>query len=377
MLFKAKKYVASKMTETKSGRSLIVAHFGEAGDAILLYLKYSARKFSDKQTARDLKKDMLKLIAKSVLLYTNKVVTAVDATPARGPTLACMSCISDALERCTTGGSYDVDEVAKAIRAAHDALLPLLKPHVREHNWQRLTRVLGYYGDPRFVKALLTDEAYEVERLKLCAALKRLTRPFETELRATSEFQARRLRSRADGLKALVEAPTLMGFMKHDVGMDVFGKWLQESDPPGRQLLEFAYAVEYYKSTANPRLRPTRATQIRTKFVDAASGSSIAATPLFETLRADCAGRLDAATSAKPPPRDVFAKLEAQALAQLDQKFTTAFVASAVFADLEREHASLDMRALAAERALTQAKSIEDNDDDDDDDTIHHSDGDN
>ena len=47
MLFKAKKFVASKMSETKSGRSLIVSHFGEAGDTIVTMLKFSARKFSD------------------------------------------------------------------------------------------------------------------------------------------------------------------------------------------------------------------------------------------------------------------------------------------------------------------------------------------
>ena len=371
MLFKAKKYMASKMTETKSGRSLIVAHFGEAGETILTYLKYAARKFSDKPTARDLKKDMMKLIAKAVLLYTNKVVTAEGATPARGPTLACMACIGDALERAAGGGTCDVPAVAKSIKEAHDALLPLLKPHVREHNWTRLTRVLGYYGAEPFVDKLLHDADYEVERLKLCSALKRLTRPFETELRATSEFLARQLRSRADGLGALVKGPTLAGFLKHDVGNNVFGKWLQESDAAGLQLLEFAKAVEYYKSTANARLRPTRAAQIRDKFLDADG-----ALPALNDASLAAARRASAlAASSKPPPRDVFADLEAAALARLGDKFKSSFVTSAVFAELKKEHAALEARAAAAARSLKNAKSIEPgDDDDDDDDTIHHSD---
>ena len=371
MLFKAKKYMASKMTETKSGRSLIVAHFGEAGETILTYLKYAARKFSDKPTARDLKKDMMKLIAKAVLLYTNKVVTAEGATPARGPTLACMACIGDALERAAGGGTCDVPAVAKSIKEAHDALLPLLKPHVREHNWTRLTRVLGYYGAEPFVDKLLHDADYEVERLKLCSALKRLTRPFETELRATSEFLARQLRSRADGLGALVKGPTLAGFLKHDVGNNVFGKWLQESDAAGLQLLEFAKAVEYYKSTANARLRPTRAAQIRDKFLDADG----ALPALNDASLAAARGASALAASSKPPPRDVFADLEAAALARLGDKFKSSFVTSAVFAELKKEHAALEARAAAAARSLKNAKSIEPgDDDDDDDDTIHHSD---
>jgi hypothetical protein len=32
------------------------------------------------------------------------------------------------------------------MHTCHDAAMPLLQPHVREHNWRRLTRVFDAYG---------------------------------------------------------------------------------------------------------------------------------------------------------------------------------------------------------------------------------------
>lgn len=363
MLFKAKKFVASKMSETKGGRSLIVSHFGEAGDTIVTVLKVSARRFSDVAVARELKRDLVKLVTKSVLLYTNKVVTAESATPARGPTLACLAAITDALER---PGEADAAAVTAAVDAAHDALLPLLKPHVREHNWKRLTRILGYYGDAAFAAALLRDPAYEGDRAALARALRELSRPFEVDLRATSEFHAKTLRSRERALAAIVDRPTLGGFMKHDGGGTALGEWLRNSDGDGAAALEFLRAVDYYKTTANPRLRPIRAASIRAKFLDAPGGAIPA---LDEAAAASAVAELDG--TSKPPPRDVFEALEAAALRDLEAKFAATFADSAVFARLSAEHGALALRADAAERALKKARSVgnaDDTDSTDDDD---------
>ena len=70
-----------------------------------------------------------------------------------------MSCICDALEAAANGSAPDAAAVSASIKAAHDALLPLLSPHVRAHNAARLTRVLDFYGNRAFAAALLGDDA--------------------------------------------------------------------------------------------------------------------------------------------------------------------------------------------------------------------------
>ena len=42
--------------------------------------------------------------------------------------------------------------------------MPLLQPNVREHNWQRLTRVFDAYGSAEFLTQFLFEKPYEGER---------------------------------------------------------------------------------------------------------------------------------------------------------------------------------------------------------------------
>ena len=49
-------------------------------------------------------------------------------------------------------------------KATHDAVMPLLQPNVREHNWQRLTRVFDAYGSADFLTQFLFEKPYEGER---------------------------------------------------------------------------------------------------------------------------------------------------------------------------------------------------------------------
>lgn len=55
-----------------------------------------------------------------------------------------MDLIIDSLEQ--PPDRQGLGELIAAIRATHDAVMPLLKPNVREHNWQRLTRVFDSFG---------------------------------------------------------------------------------------------------------------------------------------------------------------------------------------------------------------------------------------
>jgi hypothetical protein len=54
--------------------------------------------------------------------------------------------IIDSIEAPPESQSHTPAQLASEMQRCHDAVMPLLQPHVREHNWRRLTRVFDAYG---------------------------------------------------------------------------------------------------------------------------------------------------------------------------------------------------------------------------------------
>lgn len=325
--FKAKKYVASKLAETRGGRSFILKNFGPAGVSIVSALKSSATTFKDAPTAKSLKKDLLKLVTKAVLL--SQKTTLGDA---REPSLACIQGIQEFLD----GGPIP------SFKAAHDALLALLKKHVREHNWRRLTRLTDFYGSPEFLRQLP-----QKERGMLRVAIAELMQPYESEMKALTEFLIRSLKRQEEELKGLIQNPQLTEYLKSDVGSDVLTKWLSPDLTP---YLSFLRAVEYFKLTENLRLRGPRARQIKEKYF-----------VLFDNTD-ECEAKL----SKNTPPRDTFEKLEDVATRKLDAVFSADFTSSSAFTNLKAQAASLKARAQASQRHLAALDHHSEEESDDD-----------
>jgi len=326
LLFKAKKFAASRLSDSRTGRSFLLSHFGEPGVAITEALKSSALKYGDGRTARELKRDVLKLVTKAVLLSSNGVVRELGPA-AKEATFACLSGVLEALEAAYN----DPVRVSKLIADCHDALLPVLQPHVREHNWRRLTRVFRFYGDYDFVRTLLND--YDAEKQKLAKAIRELAHPFEAELRETSRFLARRLETRLKQLHAVVEAPSLNLLLEHDRGVDVLATFFHKSALAKH--LHFLKAVDYFESTANVSLRAARAAQVKDRFFDADPS-------LFPAdIRKDVD---DALHSSHPPPLRTFDAAKLDAKRRLSAVFDASFVDSPVYAELKEDRDYLAFR---------------------------------
>ena len=132
-------------------------------------------------------KHFLKLITKAMLLKKEKIITEEDAGPvsrhliraayttqARAPVLVCVQHIFNLLDPTHVEARPAVTTISQSIRDAHDALMALLKPNVREHNWQRLTYVLDFFSSHAFIEKFITDPAYESERQRIFRALSAL-----------------------------------------------------------------------------------------------------------------------------------------------------------------------------------------------------------
>ena len=203
-LFKAKKYVASRMSESASGRAVITQFIGSAGDAVFQSLRSATEHFAGAARAKQMKVDIFKLVTKAALLSKNKTLTDASTEPARAPVALLASLSIEVLERGPGGAPTGEAELAAALLGARDALHRLLQPHIREHNLARLGRVFGFFADGAFLSAFLRAPEYAGERETLLLNLHALAAPYESELAAGRAFRADMGRRRASALSRLL-----------------------------------------------------------------------------------------------------------------------------------------------------------------------------
>lgn len=218
----------------------------------------------------------------------------------------------------------NVPELAKDMQAVHDAVMPLIQPNVREHNWVRwllgfslsirrphgstpwanalgqcpgtltgphsgllldwclfvtvlsvapcwacpqvrLTRVFEAYGSEAFLTALMGDPAYERDREEVLANFKVLVRPYEAEMTEVKAFQRRQAESRRARMERMTAEPYQLRLWLEDVhGSVLLQEWLRDVvGPEATHLLLFLRAVDYFRGTANRALLSQRAAQVK------------------------------------------------------------------------------------------------------------------
>jgi len=372
MIFKAKKYLASKLSESSGGQTLILRLFGLRGVAVMNGIYNSASRFYGEKTAKQLKLDILKLMLKVVLLYRNHVITPEMAAPARPKMLSMMDMIIDTLEMSNPEPRH-IAELSAAMQATHDAVMPLLQPNVREHNWVRLTRIFDSYGSQEFLLAFLCDAAYESDREDILVNFKSLVRPFSDEMSSMKEFVRKQSVLRKARLEKMTTAPYSLSSWLEDVqGSVLLQEWLREkSTPESLHLLLFLRAVDYYRGTNNRSLLSQRAGQVVDTFLSTSAKQPI---NLDDAVRAKVLASVDEGKGS----RGIFDDAETDATAQLTDIFLKYFPDSEQFKSLEAEILSLDTRmkrmdkldSITAETPADEVtgglESLELNEDDDD-----------
>ena len=78
------------------------------------------------------------------------------AEPAKRPVLLMMDSIIENLE--AQPNNRNPAGLSREMQEAHDAVLPLLQPNVREHNWVRLTRVFNFFAHEDFLTVRRSED---------------------------------------------------------------------------------------------------------------------------------------------------------------------------------------------------------------------------
>lgn len=160
---KMKKFFASKAMGTKAGRKVVVGFLGEEGDLVLTSLKKAAAKFSNKDTATTLKKDMLKLVLKAKLCFDEKLIAKETIKAAREPLTRFLDVAFVALSQ-PVDTQIDIQPLLQHINLSRDVLVDMMRPHIQQKNLEKLQNLFNFYSNADFVRALLMDPTYLDER---------------------------------------------------------------------------------------------------------------------------------------------------------------------------------------------------------------------
>lgn len=278
-LLKIKKYLASKMSESAAGRSVIISAAGATGDKMLQAINSCFTKHSGASTAQTLRVHIFKLASKCMVLYQNDVFTVDYFQDAREPTLTLLNSLIETLE--TIPRDRNAASLASQVNNVHDLLLPLLKPHMKQANWSRWTALCQYFSQPEFLERFLRDETLEAERMQLLSLLKQSVRPYDMEIAAILAFRRAQLMSKRKRLAALLENPQLDEFLKDENSVRIIQSWL--ADVGGEEsmlpLVHLVRAVRDFKQIVNKSLLEGRAAGIWRRFFDSETqcGSSLPA----------------------------------------------------------------------------------------------------
>ena len=332
------------------------------------------RRFYGDTKAKQLKVDLLKLILKIVLLYRNKVITADQAAPARPKILNLMDEVIDTLEATSTERVWQsaadrmISDLVAVAKEAHDAVMPLLQPNVREHNWRRLTHVFDSFGSPAFLAAFLGDPAYRADRESVLANFKALARPYETEMTEMKKFGISQILDRRAKMERMTTGPTLRMWLDDGRGADLFQEWLRsresasgaadgtgskEAGSGGLNLVMFIRSVDYFRGTNNRGLLRQRAEQVVETYLLGPGKCKCAITVRDEAAREDAVAKVQ---DGRSTGRSVFDVVEDDVTAQLNAIFRSHFLKSTQFNSLVDEIRDIDVR-LSRQEHMTELVS--------------------
>lgn len=337
-IFKAKKFLASKFSETQAGRTMILKLFGHHGDHIMSAMKEIAETYADQATAKQLRLDIMKLLLKLVLLYREGIITEHQAEPAKQPLLLMMDLLIETLEMPPS--KRDARALSMAMRATHDAVMPLIQPNIREHNWRRLTRVFEFYGDHNFLETFLTADEYALPRDSILVNLRVLLRPYESKMTETKEFMRAQTAARRAHVAALVQNPAVNQWLGDDQATSLFSEFLRQNFGPDiNNLLLFLKGLKHFKSTNNRNLLATRASQVYDRFL-----SEQATSPIEVSAGARDAVQSSFEESHSGVTRSMFDPAAVEATNRLEEVFNSMFMQSEQFHVLVEELAQFDSK---------------------------------
>jgi len=272
-MLRAKKFMASKLSDSAAGRKVVIKFLGPAGDRMLTALDSAIVKHSGRAVAKTMRLHIFKLATKIGVLLQNQNLTEQQLEPAREPSVAAVDALIAVLEAPIE--SRDFGDLVQKVMTMHDALYAIICPHMKESNAKRLTELLNFLSSTSFLDAFTRGADYESERDEILKNVKRLSRPIETEAPATTEFQKERLQARRNLLAQLLASPQFDDYMRYEDTGKAVREWLVQQNAEFSNHINFLHSVNDFKQITARNLLAARATTIYDKHFSSAASAPL------------------------------------------------------------------------------------------------------
>ncbi|CAK9048078.1 Tumor necrosis factor alpha-induced protein 8-like protein 3, partial [Durusdinium trenchii] len=336
----AKKAVASKIGESKVGRSALIKLMGPEGDAGVSALKEAVAKFEDRPTAKELKKDTFKWVLKASVLIQNKSLTRDNAAHLKRPALGCAERVVDICDR-RPAGSRDMSKVSSELLALGDMLKALLESHSQDKNVAKIDKIVKYYANPVFLNDVMNKPAYQEERDTILASLKTILLPHASVLNDDESLAAAQSRCRT--IHSEIDPDIHVCLNAHHPEMSsMFAKFLDaRPDKAAALAMRFILAEHEFVQISAANLRVVRARVLFKKFVQFPVDGK------FVVDDADERAKFQAAIDDEVVSRTIFAQSREKAFKLLVNPFNAFLTSRALLAfkqSLQDELAELQRR---------------------------------
>ena len=268
-----KKSVASKVGESKVGRSTLIRFMGPEADELVSALKEAVTKFSSRETAKELKKDTMKWVLKASVLAQSQALNKDNTAHLFKPALVCAERLVGAYDAAPCGERV-VQRVSDDFRKLAPLLREALEPHSKDSNVDKVDKLVLFYSEPAFLDKLLNDPALAEEARTVVESVRQILAPFPSVLDDTDALRsaAARYALVLEELKDRLPFEMCMERAHPELGA-LFATYLDTA--ADRQLglmLRFLLAEREFVLISAANLRASRARALCAKFLDSGLG---------------------------------------------------------------------------------------------------------
>jgi len=172
--FRAKKFMASALASSSTGRSTLGKLVGHDGEDLLKALVSVEAVRSGQEGGKALNVDVFKVAGKVGLLISNKVVTPEQLEDGLPPLFEAGMTLLNACNAPRGGGLHTIPQISEGISSAAEHLHDTVSAHMQEKNSAKILACSETLSDPEYLRLLLTDASLANERAEVAASIEGL-----------------------------------------------------------------------------------------------------------------------------------------------------------------------------------------------------------
>lgn len=341
---KLKRFIASKMSEFKSGRRAIHRFTGNIGIQIMDALYSCFVKFSNVRVAQAMQVNVYKVATKTAVFIHEKIITEEMMRTCKESNMLLLFCLIEQLQ--TPIHLRQPEVIISLTTDCFNSIRSLLEP-LPGSSFDRLVTIYTFATNDGFINFFHHSPDIELERIVILNNLLGVMAPYEQDAKQLTIFLKDQLQLRRKELCYLLDKPQLIHFLRRTETFQLLQQWLQNSssiiaETAGINWLMLYTDIKGYISVTSHHLLPSRAEYIINKYLD----SSITST-YYIPLPEDILGRIHAAVDSENYTKNLFTEILTLIVSHLSKPFEEEFLQSEYYGRLERELELIDMKIMA------------------------------